>query len=147
MIDQNNGASIQQIAYPGNMNTFKQFAIRTFLNTAWDDWRYFSDDATLLGQIPLIASTHRFEDPSTSNEILEYIKTMLQTNGSNIRMFLFGTSKVSDNNNISYSNGIALFNHDTVYVLIFSYLNYDIFVTTTSRSSSSWKDIKHLTPE
>lgn len=48
MIDPNNGASIQQIAYPGNMNTFKQFAIRTFLNTAWDDWRYFSDDATVI---------------------------------------------------------------------------------------------------
>lgn len=48
MIDPNNGASIQQIAYPGNMNAFKQFAIRTFLNTAWDDWRYFSDDATLI---------------------------------------------------------------------------------------------------
>lgn len=62
MIDQNNGASIQQIAYPGNMNAFKQFAIRTFLNTAWDDWRYFSDDTTFL-------SYHGSTTASDLNEI------------------------------------------------------------------------------
>ena len=51
MIDPGNAVSIQQIAYPGDMLTYKQFAMRGFLNSVWTNWLYFSDDATLSSKL------------------------------------------------------------------------------------------------
>lgn len=51
LIDPTNVGSIQQIAYPGDMSTYKQFAMRALLNSVWTNWLYFSDDATLFSKL------------------------------------------------------------------------------------------------
>ena len=89
MIDPNNGASIQQIAYPGNMNAFKQFAIRTFLNTAWDDWRYFSDDATVILAAQNTTPPYKiFSSSSNEQEVDEYLEDYSQPYASHTHYYI-----------------------------------------------------------
>lgn len=76
LIDPNNIASFQQIAYPGNMNNYKRFAMRTFLNDVWSDWLYFSDDATVL--LATQNTTPPYMPFSSQSEADEYLNSYSQ---------------------------------------------------------------------
>lgn len=131
MIDPNNGASIQQIAYPGNMNAFKQFAIRTFLNTVWDGWLYFSDDATV----------SLYQTMTSTNDVLQSAEN--QPSNQTKFYWLGGagyTGDIPSGGSYSYGTAIALKRGtSSIFVVIFS-TGKPIYNSYTNNSWSGWKD-------